>query len=626
MKRLVFLGISLFGISVIFGDLCADVTRKQNAKSVVGNATRVNPKNQKKQRVIRISDINIGTNGLDILKSIVKSIPSKDLRSLSRNMLLFSRDLEANEKDEDVREVISIMEQTTVCFDELLHQKDDLYQKLFNEKEKRENISNHVSLDSIINQLNSADLKKLESVIAECKKSEALKGTVGEWEAFSEKIKKTRTILSKMKQRLTATMLNQIEGLPELKNLSEFNSGYNQNLEKQRNKRKFEEPVNLTPKRLKSSRTDRQRSSSRSNQSGANERRSSRSERIRGVDGQHLIDFELSEEGERHPSRLEQPVESEPESSNETENEEQISENEAEGPDHNVESIDSEATGNGQSPSRPESSVETSRLEQPVESESELSNETENEEQISENRTESPDHNVESVDSEVAGNEQNLEKNIVEGSKENLRKNNDGQFDFLKTKSLNEFYEYLEENLESIDENIARDKEKNRLAKLKKDLKEFKSTRSFDQKISDVTRITKSYNRIASSYLKTKKGEKLIPVPRDAIKSLQKVIYVEVFDDLSSKLKKLQSNEALSETNVKERVKETLDKNEKSKKEFIKSENGREKRRIMMDAIESYDQLMDELFQQQIKNRKGNLVDFSKLGYSLETVISSIDV
>ena len=44
------------------------------------------------------------------------------------------------------------------------------------------------------------------------------------------------------------------------------------------------------------------------------------------------------------------------------------------------------------------------------------------------------------------------------------------------------------------------------------------------------------------------------------------------------------------------------------------------------DAIESYDQLMDELFQQQIKNRKGNLVDFSKLGYSLETVISSIDV
>ena len=210
MKKLVFVGISLFGVSVIFDDLCAAVAQK---KSVVRNVARVNSKNQKKQRMTRISDINIGTNALDILKSVVKSIPSKDLRSLSRNMLLFSRDLEANEKDEDVREVISIMDQTTACFDELLHQKDDLYQKLFNEKEKRENISKHVSLDSVINQLNSADLKKLESIITECKKSDALKGTVGEWEGFSKKIKKSRTILAKMRQRLTPAMLNQIEAL-----------------------------------------------------------------------------------------------------------------------------------------------------------------------------------------------------------------------------------------------------------------------------------------------------------------------------------------------------------------------------------------------------------------------------
>ncbi len=46
----------------------------------------------------------------------------------------------------------------------------------------------------------------------------------------------------------------------------------------------------------------------------------------------------------------------------------------------------------------------------------------------------------------------------------------------------------------------------------------------------------------------------------------------------------------------------------------------------MTDSVESYDQLMDEVFQQQIKNKKGNPVDSTKLGYSLETVILSIDV
>ena len=606
MKKLVFVGISLFGIGIICDDLCA--ARKQST-GIVSQVTikgKSGSSTLKNQRVIKISDMEIRMNALEVLKSVVNKIPSNDLRSLNRNMLLLSRDLEISKKNEEVQEVISFIEQASVCFDDLLHQKADLYQKLFNKKEEKENISRYVSLDRVITQLNSVDLKKLKNIVTECKKIEVLRGIVGEWEAFSEKIKKSKAILAKMKQKLTTTVLNQIEGIPDLKNLSKFNTDYNQNLERQRKKKR--------------------NTQSRWGQLVIGQQS--------GVDEQYLITPE--------------PSESELSGEDEVDDAEQSSENEAENANSNIVSGEAATTEQGSkiTENADEDPDKNSKLEQPVighqsgvdeqhlitlePSKPELPSEDEvdDTEQSSENEAENTGSNIVSgkVETTIAEQGSKITENAGEGPKKSSKKNNIEGLDFLKIKSLKEFYKHIGENLESIDENSAKDREKNRLTKLKKDLEDVQSDRSFEQKISDVKRVTKSYNRIVTSYLKTKEGKNLMPVSRDVIKSLQELIYIEIFDNLSSKLEKLRDNKLLEGTKIKEHIEKILSKNEKNKREFIKSGKGEERRRIMTDSVESYDQLMDELFQQQIKNRKGDPVDSAKLGYSLETVILSIDV
>jgi len=608
VKKLVFVGISLFGIGIICDDLCA--ARKQST-GIVSQVTikgKSGSSTLKNQRVIKISDMEIRMNALEVLKSVVNKIPSNDLRSLNRNMLLLSRDLEISKKNEEVQEVISFIEQASVCFDDLLHQKADLYQKLFNKKEEKENISRYVSLDRVITQLNSVDLKKLKNIVTECKKIEVLRGIVGEWEAFSEKIKKSKAILAKMKQKLTTTVLNQIEGIPDLKNLSKFNTDYNQNLERQRKKKR--------------------NTQSRWGQLVIGQQS--------GVDEQYLINLE--------------PSESELSSEDEADGTEQSSDNESENTGSNIVSGKVEAATTEQGSKITENADEdpdkNSKLEQPVighqsgvdeqhlitlePSKPELPSEDEvdDTEQSSENEAENTGSNIVSgkVETTIAEQGSKITENAGEGPKKSSKKNNIEGLDFLKIKSLKEFYKHIGENLESIDENSAKDREKNRLTKLKKDLEDVQSDRSFEQKISDVKRVTKSYNRIVTSYLKTKEGKNLMPVSRDVIKSLQELIYIEIFDNLSSKLEKLRDNKLLEGTKIKEHIEKILSKNEKNKREFIKSGKGEERRRIMTDSVESYDQLMDELFQQQIKNRKGDPVDSAKLGYSLETVILSIDV
>jgi len=606
VKKLVFIGISLFGVSIIFGNLCAARKQSTGIVSQVTTKKKSGSGALKNQRITKISDLEIRVNALEVLKSVVNNIPSNDLRSLNRNILLLSRDLEVGEKNEEVQEVISFIEQASVCFDDLLHQKADLYQKLFNKKEEKENISRYVSLDRVITQLNSVDLKKLKNIVTECKKIEVLRGIVGEWEAFSEKIKKSKTILAKMKQKLTTTVLNQIEGIPDLKNLSKFNTDYNQNLERQRKKKR--------------------NTQSRWGQLVIGQQS--------GVDDQYLITSD--------------PSESELSGEDEVDDTEQSSENEAENANSNIVSGEAATTEQGSkiTENADEGPKKNSKLEQPVigqqsgvneqhlitlePSKLELSSEDgiDDIEQSSENEEENANSNIVSGEVEATTTEQGskITENVGEGPKKSSKKNNIEGLDFLKIKSLKEFYKHIEENLESIDENNAKDREKNRLTKLKKDLEDVQSDRSFEQKISDVKRITKSYNRIVTSYLKTKEGKNLMQVSRDVVKSLQELIYMEVFDNLSSKLEKLRDNKSLEGTKIKEHIEKILSKNEKNKKEFIKSKEGEEKRRIMTDSVESYDQLMDELFQQQIKNRKGDSVDSDKLGYSLETVILSIDV
>jgi hypothetical protein len=596
VKKLVFVGISLFGVSIIFGDLCAARKRSTNkrpnvlqvdSKKTTGRSAQRN----QTQQIIKFSDIKIETNALDFLKSVISGISSKDLKSLNRNMLFLSRDLEGNEDDSEVKEVISIMNSARKCFEKLRQQKEDLYQKLFGKEEEEEKLSKHVDLGSVDSQLSSVDLKKLESIIEVCKKKPSLQGTVSDWEAFSKKLKQAQTALSEMKKKLSTMVLNQIEGLPELKNLSKADTDYNKNLEKQRKKKKPQKLDNESPNQQSS--TPAQPASN--NQQPSTSTQPASSNQQSSTPARPDSNNQQSSTPTKPDSNNQQPSTPAQPDSNNQQSIIPAQPAEDEQSDDPAQSTTDEQPNNSEQPVEDE---QFSNSEQPVEDEQ--------------------------INTPESSNTSEIENTENSGKIPNT--NNNKLLDSLKEKTLAEFYEYLGDNLESIDEDSAKNKEKNKLFKLKKDLEEAKSDRSFEQKISDVKRITKSYNRIVTSSLKTKEGKKLISVPRDVIKSLQQAIYLEVFDDLSSRLEKLHNNEALEGTKIKEQVRETLNKNEKNKKDFIKSEEGKEKRRIMTDSVESYDQLMDDLFQQQIKIKDRNSIDYAKLGYSLETVILSIDV
>jgi hypothetical protein len=526
------------------------------------------------------------------------------------------------------------------CFEKLRQQKEDLYQKLFGKEEEEEKLSKHVDLGSVDSQLSSVDLKKLESIIEVCKKKPSLQGTVSDWEAFSKKLKQAQTALSEMKKKLSTMVLNQIEGLPELKNLSKADTDYNQNLEKQRKKKKPQKLDNESPNQQSSTpaqpASNNQQSSSPAQPASSNQQSSSPARPA---------------SNNQQPSTPTKPASNNQQSSTPTKpasNNQQSSTPAQPASNNQQPIIPAQPTTDERPiiPAQPASDEQPSSSEQPIsdkqpDDSAQPAEDEQSDDPAQSTTDERPNNSAQPAEDEQSSNsEQPVEDeqiNTPESSNtseientENSGKipntNNNKLLDSLKEKTLAEFYEYLGDNLESIDEDSAKNKEKNKLFKLKKDLEEAKSDRSFEQKISDVKRITKSYNRIVTSSLKTKEGKKLISVPRDVIKSLQQAIYLEIFDDLSSRLEKLHNNEALEGTKIKEQVRETLNKNEKNKKDFIKSEEGKEKRRIMTDSVESYDQLMDDLFQQQIKIKDRNSIDYAKLGYSLETVILSIDV
>ena len=190
-----------------------------------------------------------------------------------------------------------------------------------------------------------------------------------------------------------------------------------------------------------------------------------------------------------------------------------------------------------------------------------------------------------------------------------------------------EFYKYLETNIDLLRERDFTNKQKTAYKKIKGYLKEIKSERSFEQKVSDVDRIIKGYNSLVTLKPKTKDRENLPSVRRNKIKSLQGKIYLEVFDDLSARIKRLQSNEKLNKLNMRKDFEEVLAANEKNKKKFEKSKSGREKRQVMIDSAEAYDKLMEKIWKHpELIRTKRDREEFDRIGYTLDPVILSIDI
>ena len=190
-----------------------------------------------------------------------------------------------------------------------------------------------------------------------------------------------------------------------------------------------------------------------------------------------------------------------------------------------------------------------------------------------------------------------------------------------------EFYKYLEANIGLLYERDFTNKQKTAFKKIKGYLKEIKSERSFEQKVSDVDRIIRGYNSLVALKPKTKDRENLPSVRRDKIKFLREKIYLEVFDDLSARVKRLQSNKNLSKLNMKEDFEKVLATNKANKKKFGNSKSGREKRQIMIDSAEAYDKLMEKIWKYpELIKAKRDREEFDRIGYTLDPVILSIDI
>ena len=190
-----------------------------------------------------------------------------------------------------------------------------------------------------------------------------------------------------------------------------------------------------------------------------------------------------------------------------------------------------------------------------------------------------------------------------------------------------EFYKYLEANIGLLYERDFTNKQKTAFKKIKGYLKEIKSERSFEQKVSDVDRIIRGYNSLVALKPKTKDRENLPSVRRDKIKFLREKIYLEVFDDLSARVKRLQSNKNLSKLNMKEDFEKVLATNKANKKKFGNSKSGREKRQIMIDSAEAYDKLMEKIWKYpELIKTKRDREEFDRIGYTLDPVILSIDI
>ena len=792
MKKLVFVGVALFGISVCADELWGkdipvksssnlrsksvqsknsrsnrkstsskSTATKQREKSAARNSNKKNSENFKNSSrsaseknsgkntivksgtVSKSSDAGFSKLKLEdsvsyILKNIIGSIPSTDIRVMISNMDILSRSLPKKNRAEDIKTVLKKMSEATYCFDELLRIKSNLYLELFNQKEERgARLPDSVELDRVVKNLDSVDTKKLGEIISVCVREKLSTRIVNNLKDFSKKIKEAKKILGEIKEKFSPIMLARIEGIPELRNLEATNTAANRRLAKRREELEenkisensseeesdsgdssdqietddYSPNENISPaesegevdensptlhKKKPEQRLDQEGEGTdeSSETNGDNEKIKLKKKRIIDIwkskapekktsmengtlnEIPNKVSNETSsnDEGINRPNSSNSSAEEEDpgkkpfQENNDEEgktaqmlasgnNSEQLeSKNPQQRPNESIES--NKVTGNTDEPQEDEnnsgerpSQEEPNRVkpqedendssERPSQEKSDQVKPQEDENDSSERPSQEKSDQVKPQEDENnSGERPSQEKSDQVKSQKRgkpLREQTSTEDSENKAKPVvedlndienpEEFYKYLEANIGLLYERDFTNKQKTAFKKIKGYLKEIKSERSFEQKVSDVDRIIRGYNSLVALKPKTKDRENLPSVRRDKIKFLREKIYLEVFDDLSARVKRLQSNKNLSKLNMKEDFEKVLATNKANKKKFGNSKSGREKRQIMIDSAEAYDKLMEKIWKYpELIKAKRDREEFDRIGYTLDPVILSIDI
>lgn len=258
MKKLVFVSIVFFGVSVLSGDVWSaprnqsvaqnsQDTQSQKKKVKQSNRKARKQNNRKSQKAKNNEDrapekddtkteINLESNELYILKLFVDSVLERDIRAVITNMNLLARNLSfrRNGKDKEgdltVREIVDILKQASSCFDELLRVRSSLYAELFNQVEPKSKLPETTDLKNIRRNLNFIDTEKLSELIAKAEKRSISSRVIKNLKTFSEKKQKAESFIDEMIQKFTKGIISKVEGIPTLDNLSDLNTLSNNNL------------------------------------------------------------------------------------------------------------------------------------------------------------------------------------------------------------------------------------------------------------------------------------------------------------------------------------------------------------------------------------------------------------
>ena len=674
MKKLVFVGISLLFTEIYVDEVRGDVARNRRGTTRAAvNRQRLRAQNStitKNAKNIRktnsttsikyenvnspLSMIRLESSVYETLKGIVEKVSSEDIRALVSNMAILYRNLPKKSGSEDVNTLVDKINKASSCFDELLRVKSNLCQELFNQREKVTNLSDNVELDRIMENLNQVDLNKLSRVISACQKEQLSTRIINNLRVFGNRIKESKTILEEMKQKFSPVVLSQIEGIPELKNLESANTMSNRKLANYRDQESYdsaddetdddplfvdenidiekplqEEEFKISGKIEEESKYGKDQiagkfldtlKSSTSKKKPSQEEESEISGKIEEESkyGKDQIAGKFLDVLKSSTSKKKPLQEEESEISEKIEEESEYGKDQIAGKFLDV------------------LKSSTSKKKPLQEEESEISEKIEEESEYGKDQIAGKFlDTLKSSTSRKNTKNENLQGEVgnklseTEGNTEEMQKYEDTSevSDLNKTENLEEFYKSLEENISLLNEEKLESKQKTARNKVGSYLKEAKSERSFEQKVSDIGRVIKAYNSLVSLNPKKKDGKSLLPVQRDKIKDLRETIYLKVFNDLTSRIEKLESDKRFDGLDIQNDFDNFVKTNEQNKKDFEKSTSGEDKRKLMTNSAEEYDKLMEKIWKEpELIKTKRDQAEFDRVGYTLDPVILSIDV
>ena len=547
MKKSIFVGISLLSIGICVDDMWGVSARlRKYTRTYSGNYANQNYRNSVGMGNARniFSRMRLEENVSNILKEVVDKVPSKDIRGLAHNMRALSLRIPKKNGAEDVKAIVNKMNEAASCFEKLQQVRSNLYMELFNQSENVTDLPSSVDIDKILERLNQINMNKLGVIISICSRNQSLRIVTENLKNFSNRIKESKKILEEIKEKFSQTVLAQIEGIPELKNLGYTNTPSNRKLAELRDK---DEESQIY---------------------GENS-----SVDDFGYGSGYLSDDEMVSQG---TSTSQQNVE-----------QLEIGSNSGSMVLHTTAGQQSGTNGSSGNASYQWTPAQQNTEQTVVENDPGVSSQ------------------------EVPMSQQNVEQSEIENSSD-VNINN--------KESPEEFYKFLRTNIELLNKNNLTNKQKTAYDKIVRYLEETKSKKNFEQRVSEVALIIKAYNSLIALRPKTKDGKNLFTVSRKKVKSLCNIIYLEIFDDLKSRMEKLKLDKRFEKFKIDFDGFVAL--NNENKANFEKSDSGRDKRKFMNNSANAYDRLIEKIWKEEPK--LVNVVD--RIGYTLDTVISSIDV